>query len=288
MPSKESAVAALRILLRGLALGESPRWHEDRLWFANWGANEVVAVDLDGKSEVIVRMPSLPFCIDWLPDGRLLIVSGREGLLLRRELDGSLVTHADLTSLSGSPWNDIVVDGRGNAYIGNTGFDFPVGAFAPGILALVTPDGLARQVADGVAFPNGVVVTPDNATLILAESYGHRLTAFDIAADGSLSNRRVWADLDNGAPDGICLDAAGAVWYGDVPNKRCVHVREGGEVLQTIDLDRGCFACTLGGPDKRTLFLMAAEWRGPASLTDGARTGQVLTMEAPTPGIGWP
>jgi len=288
MPSKESAVAALRILMRGLALGESPRWHEDRLWFANWGANEVVAVDLDGKSEAIVRMPSLPFCIDWLPDGRLLIVSGREGLLLRRELDGSLVTHTDLTSLSGSPWNDIVVDGRGNAYIGNTGFDFPVGAFAPGILALVTPDGLARQVADGVAFPNGVVVTPDNATLILAESYGHRLTAFDIAADGSLSNRRVWADLDNGAPDGICLDAAGAVWYGDVPNKRCVHVREGGEVLQTIDLDRGCFACTLGGPDKRTLFLMAAEWRGPASLTDGARTGQVLTMEAPTPGIGWP
>ena len=284
MPSKESVVAALRILMRGLALGESPRWHEDRLWFANWGANEVVAVDLDGKSEAIVRMPSLPFCIDWLPDGRLLIVSGREGLLLRRELDGSLVTHADLTSLSGSPWNDIVVDGRGNAYIGNTGFDFPVGAFAPGILALVTPDGLARQVADGVAFPNGVVVTPDNATLILAESYGHRLTAFDIAADGSLSNRRVWADLDNGAPDGICLDAAGGVWYGDVPNKRCVHVREGGEVLQTIDLDRGCFACALGGPDKRTLFLMAAEWRGPASLTDGARTGQVLTVEAPAPG----
>jgi sugar lactone lactonase YvrE len=274
--------------MRGLALGESPRWHEDRLWFANWGANEVVAVDLDGKSEAIVRMPSLPFCIDWLPDGRLLIVSGREGLLLRRELDGSLVTHADLTSLSGSPWNDIVVDGRGNAYIGNTGFDFPVGAFAPGILALVTPDGLARQVADGVAFPNGVVVTPDNATLILAESYGHRLTAFDIAADGSLSNRRVWADLDNGAPDGICLDAAGGVWYGDVPNKRCVHVREGGEVLQTIDLDRGCFACTLGGPDKRTLFLMAAEWRGPTSLTEGARTGQVLTVEAPAPGIGWP
>jgi sugar lactone lactonase YvrE len=284
MPSQDSSVAALRILMRGLALGESPRWHEDRLWFSNWGTNEVVAVDLDGKSEVIVRMPSLPFCIDWLPNGRLLIVSGRERLLLRREPDGSLVTHADLTGLSDAPWNDIVVDGRGNAYIGNTGFDFPVGQFAPGILALVTPDGSARQVTDGLAFPNGVVVTPDNATLILAESYGHRLTAFDIAADGNLSNRRVWADLGGGAPDGICLDAEGAIWYGDVPNKRCVRVREGGEVLQTIDLDRGCFACALGGPDKRTLFLMAAEWRGPASLTDGARTGQVLTVEAPAPG----
>jgi len=274
--------------MRGLALGESPRWHEDRLWFSNWGANEVVAVDLDGKSEVIVRMPSLPFCIDWLPDGRLLIVSGREGLLLRREPDGSLVTHADLTGLSDAPWNDIVVDDRGNAYIGNTGFNFPVGQFAPGILALVTPDGSVRQVADGLAFPNGVVVTPDNATLILAESYGHRLTAFDIAADGSLSHRRVWADLNGGAPDGICLDAEGAVWYGDVPNKRCVRVREGGEVLQTISLDRGCFACMLGGVDNRTLLMMAAEWRGPAGIAGGARTGRVLTVEASAPGIGWP
>jgi sugar lactone lactonase YvrE len=133
-----------------------------------------------------------------------------------------------------------------------------------------------------------MVVTPDNSTLILAESYGNRLTAFDIAADGSLSNRRVWADLDGGAPDGLCLDAENAIWYGDVPNKRCVRVREGGQVLQSIDLDRGCFACMLGGADKRTLFLMAAEWPGPASMVDAARTGQVLTVEAPAPGAGWP
>jgi len=173
----------------------------------------------------------LPFCIDWLPDGRLLIVSASNRLLLRRESDGSLVTHADPTSLSDRPWNEIVVDGRGNAYINNIGFDLLAGEeVAPGILALVTPDGSARQVADGVTFPNGMVVTPDNSTLILAESYGHRLTTFDIAADGSLSNRRVWADLGSGAPDGICLDAEGAVWYGDVPNKRCVRVREGGAV----------------------------------------------------------
>ena len=179
------------------------------------------------------------------------------------------------------------MDGRGNAYINNTGFDFPGGEFATGIIALVTPDGSARQVADGVAFPNGMVVTPDNATLILAESYGKRLTAFDIAADGSLSNRRVWADLDGGFPDGICLDAENAVWYADVPNRRCVRVREGGEVLQTIELDRGCFACAPGGANKSTLFMIATEWHGTMSMADGARTGQVLTVEAPAPGVGW-
>jgi sugar lactone lactonase YvrE len=282
-------MAELQTLLTGIAFGESPRWHEDRLWFSDWGAHEVVAVDLEGKREVIVRVPSFPFCIDWLPNGRLLIVSGGNGLLLRRELDGSLVTHADLTSLSYHPWNEIVVDGRGNAYINSIGFDFPGGEFATGIIALVTPDGSARQVADGVAFPNGMVVTPDNSTLILAESYGKRLTAFDIAADGGLSNRRVWADLDGGYPDGICLDAEDAVWFGDVPNKRCVRVREGGEVLQTIDLDRGCFACMLGGGDNRTLFMTANEWRGPADMVPHeARTGQVLTVKAPAPGVGWP
>ncbi len=279
----------LQTLMTGIAFGESPRWHDDRLWFSDWGAQEVIAVDLEGKSEVIVRVqfPSFPMCIDFLPNGRLLVVSARDRLLLRREPDGSLVTYADLTGLSDHPWNEIVVDGRGNAYINNIGFDFPGGEFAPGIIALVTPDGSARQVADGVAFPNGMVVTPDNSTLIVAESYGKKLTAFDIAADGSLSNRRVWADLDGGAPDGICLDAENAVWYADVPNKRCVRVREGGEVLQTIDLDRGCFACALGGANKSTLFMIATEWHGTTSMADGARTGQVLTVEAPAPGVGW-
>ncbi|OLD82403.1 MAG: gluconolaconase [Ktedonobacter sp. 13_1_20CM_4_53_7] len=281
-------IPELQTLMTGLAFGESPRWHDDRLWFSDWGAQEVIAVDLEGKSEVITRIQSFPFCIDFLPDGRLLVVSARDQLLLRMEPDGSLVTHANLTSLSDHPWNEIVVDGRGNAYLNNIGFDFPGGEFATGIIALVTPDGSTRQVADGVAFPNGMVVTPDNATLILAESYGKRLTAFDIAADGGLSNRRVWADLGDGAPDGICLDAVNAIWYGDVPNKRCVRVREGGEVLQTIDLDRGCFACALGGADKRTLFLVATEWSGTTSMAGGARTGQVLVVEAPAPGVGWP
>jgi len=278
----------LQTLMTGLAFGESPRWHEDRLWFSDMGAGEVVAVDLEGKSEVIARVPAMPMGLGWLPDGPLLIVSARDGLLLRLDPDGSLVTHADLTGLTGHAWSDMVVDGRGNAYIGNIGFEFPGGEFATGILALVTPDGSARQVADGVSFANGMAVTPDNSTLILAESYASRLTAFDIAADGSLSNRRVWADLGGGVPDGICLDAEDAVWYSDVPNKRCVRVREGGEVLQTVDLDRGCFACALGGADKRTLFLMAAEWSDPAGMMGGARTGQVLTLEAPAPGVGWP
>jgi sugar lactone lactonase YvrE len=280
----------LQTLMTGIAMGESPRWHDGRLWFSDWGAQEIIAVDLEGRSEVIIPdVGSMPFCLDWLPDGRLLVVSGREGLLLCREADGSLTTHADLRPVATTPWNEIVVDGHGNAYLNNIGFDFPFAEFAPGIIALVTPDGAVRQVADGFAFPNGMAVTPDNATLIVAESYASRLTAFDIAADGSLANRHVWADLGEGAaPDGICLDAENAVWYADVPNRRCVRVREGGEVLQKINLDRGCFACTLGGPDRKTLFMLANDWRGPQSMADGERTGLVLSVEVPVPGVGWP
>jgi sugar lactone lactonase YvrE len=278
----------LHTLITGLAFGESPRWHAGRLWVSDWGAHEVLAVDLHGGSEVVVRVPSFPLCIDFLPDGRLLLVSASDRRLLRREPDGSLVTHADLSSLSERPWNDIVVDGRGNAYVNNIGFDFPGGEFVPGLVALVTPDGSARQVADRVAFPNGMVVTPDNSTLIVAESYGNKLTAFDIAADGGLSNRRVWADLDGGYPDGICLDVDNAIWSADVPNKRCVRVREGGQVLHTIELDRGCFACALGGADRRQLFMVATEWGGPANVAEGPRTGQVLSVAAPAAGAGWP
>jgi len=207
-------------LLTGLALGESPRWHDGRLWLSDWGAKEILAFDLEGTSEVVVRVPTFPFCIDWLPDGRLLIVSGGDRLLLRGGHDGSLVTHANLSHLSDHAWNDIVVDGRGNAYVNSIGFDFPGGEFAPGIVALVTLDGTARRLAGDVAFPNGMTVTPDNSTLIVAESFANKLTAFDIEGDGGLSNQREWAGLGDGAPDGICLDAEGAVWYADVPNQR--------------------------------------------------------------------
>jgi sugar lactone lactonase YvrE len=277
-----------RTLLTGLALGESPRWHDGRLWVSDWVAQEVVAVDLDGKHDVMARVPSFPACIDWLPDGRLLAVSGGEARLLRMEPDGTLVTHADLSGLDDPPWNDIVVDGRGNAYVNSTGFDFPHGEFATGIVALVTPDGVARQVADGTSFANGMAVTPDNSTLILAESYANRLTAFDIAPDGGLSNRRVWADLAGGVPDGICLDAEGAVWYADVPNRCCVRVREGGELLQRVQFGLGCFACMLGGPDGTTLFVVAAEWSGPEGMTGTEPSGRVLAVDVEVPGAGWP
>ena len=278
-----------RLIMEGLAFGESPRWHDGRLWLCNWGTGEIIAIDAQGNREIMLTVPAvLPYSIDWLPDGRLLVVSGREGLLLRQEADGGLVTHADLRGLSKGPWNEIVVDGRGNIYVNGGGpTPAPGEHFGPGAIVLITPDGAVRQVADNIAFANGMAVTPDNKTLIVAESHGNRLAAFDIAADGSLSNRRVWADLD-GYPDGICLDAEGAIWYADVPNKHCVRVREGGEVLQTVTVDRGCFACMLGGVDRQTLFIVAAQWRGFEHMVSDARTGQVLSVEAPAPGVGWP
>jgi sugar lactone lactonase YvrE len=289
-PSNESSQPELQVLMTGIAFGEQPRWHQDRLWFSDWGPPEVIAVDLAGNREVILQAPAFPCCVDWLPDGDLLLVSAREGLLLRREDDGSLVTYADLNAASQPPaGNELVVDGRGNAYVNGGGFDLMAGEpLAPGVIALAARDGSVRQVADGLAFPNGMLVTADNRTLIVAESYVKRLTAFEIAADGGLSNRRVWADLGDGVPDGICYDAAGAVWYSDVPNKRCVRVREGGEVLQTIKLDYGCFACALGGCDGRTLFMMATVWRGPENMFSEPRTGQVVATEAPAPRAGWP
>jgi sugar lactone lactonase YvrE len=276
------------VLLTGLGIPESPRWHDDRLWFCNWLKQEIVAVDPHGRSEVILRVPTnIPFSIDWLPDGRLLIVSGQERLLLRREPDGTLATHADLRSLSDKGCNEIVVDGRGNIYVNGGGLDRP-GVKKSGIIILITPDGSVRQVADDIAFPNGMVVTSDNSTLIIAESYGKKLIAFDIGADGSLSNRRVWADLNDGVPDGLCIDAENAVWYADVPNKRCVRVREGGEVLDTINVDRGCFACMLGGPARKTLFIVAAQWYGFDKMNESVGAGQVLTAAASVQRAGWP
>jgi sugar lactone lactonase YvrE len=282
----------LHTLLNELVIGETPRWHEDRLWFSHWGAQEIVAVDLDGTSEVMARATTdIGYSIDWLPDGRLLL-SGQEGLLVRNEPNGSFSIYADLRDLSRYGWSEIVVDGRGNAYVNSVGFDFMAflqgqAEFDPGIIALVTRDGSVRQVADGIAFPNGMAVTPDNSTLIIAESFTSKLTAFDIAADGDLSNRRVWADLgDGGDGDGICLDAEGAVWT-PMRDNVCARIREGGEVLERIQLDRSCFACMLGGPDGRTLFMMAATWN-PENPTGGPRTGQILTAPAPAPGAGWP
>jgi sugar lactone lactonase YvrE len=276
-----------RVLMEGIGLGESPRWHEGRLWFSDWVGHQVIALSPDGQSEVVAEVDAFPFSIDWLPDGPMLVTAGRE--LLRLEPDGSLSTHSDLSELTEFGWNEIVADGRGNSYVNGPGFDMMAGAdFAPGGVALLRPDGSAERVAENIAFPNGMAVMPDDSTLIVADSYGKELVGFQIGEHGALSNRRAWADLGEGVPDGICLDAEGAVWYGDVPNRRCVRVAEGGEVLETIDLDRGCFACMLGGADGRTLFMNVAEWKGPEGIFQEPRTGQVLAVEAPAPHAGHP
>jgi len=271
--------AGVQTLLTGLGFGESPRWHDGRLWLANWGTQEIIAADQAGPSNVIVRVPTtLPYSLDWLPDGRMLVIAGPEGLLLRMEPDGSLVTHANLNSLSSSGWNEIVVDGRGNTYVNGA------------VMALIKLDGSVHQVAEGFAFPNGMAITSDQTTLIVAESHACHLTAFEIASDGFLTNRRIWADLGAGTPDGICIDAEGAVWYADVPNKRCVRVREGGQVLETVRVDRGCFACMLGGVDRKTLFIVAAEWLGFPRMAEAlqARSGRLLSTRVKVPGAGWP
>jgi sugar lactone lactonase YvrE len=287
------------VLLDGLAMPESARWHEGRLWFAHWGTGEIVAVDLKGKSEVITRRapPAFGWSIDWLPDGRLL-VTGKE--LMRMEPDGSMVRHADLSSISQFGWNEIVVDGRGNIYVNSINFSFLAGEQPQsGIIALITPDGKARKVADDLSFPNGMVITPDNSTLIVSESFTGRLIAFDITSDGSLSNRRVWAE--GLGPDGIKMDAEGAIWVqtadiravthrADSPEGAVVRIREGGEVLQRIEHDKDIFAVTLGGPDRKTLFMLATEFRGVDKIKEvaAARIGEVAISQAPAPGAGWP
>ena len=273
-----------RLILDGIAMGESPRWHDGRIWFADWLAGEIVAADDAGMSEVVVRHQSLPLCFDFLPNGTLLVVSSAERAVLRLDEDGELGPYADLSAETTHPWNDIVVDGRGNAYVNSIGFDFPGGEFAPGFVVLVRPDGSVQRVAEGLAFPNGMAVTADNATLIVAESYADCLTAYDIADDGLLSNRRVWAGVPGDHPDGICLDADGAAWLADVGSAHCLRVREGGEVLADVRLDRGAFACMLGGVDAPTLYITANAWGDDMS----ASGGQLLAVRAPAARAGYP
>jgi sugar lactone lactonase YvrE len=279
-----------RLLLGGLGIPESPRWHEGRLWFCNWIDRQVVAVGLDGQAEVMaVRDPdghSMGYSIDWLPDGRLLVTGDK---LRRQEPDGSMVTHAEQSA------NEIVVDGHGNIYLNGADFDFAGGGPPkPGYIKLVTPDGQLRQVADDIQFPNGMVITPDNRTLIISESFAGRLTSFDIDAGGGLSNRRVFAE--GLGPDGICLDAEGAVWVGTAEFS-VVRIAEGGEVLQRVELpeNRAPFALMLGGPDRRTLFILTAEWQKAGSVTEklgrlvnGPRTGEILALPVSVAGAGRP
>lgn len=275
----------MTVLMEGIVFGESPRWHDGRVWFSDWGAHQVIALDPGGRSEVVVSVPSFPMCIDFLPDGRLLVVDSARRRLLRREPDGSVVPHADLAPISLKPWNEVVVDADGNAYVNNAGYDFPGGEPAPGSVVLVTAAGAVRPVAGDLAFPNGMAITADGGTLVVAESHASRLTAFDIEPDGGLGARRVWADTPGDHPDGICVDAEGAIWYADVATGRCVRVREGGQVLDAVELDRGAFSCTLSRDGQPTLYVVGQRWGGAPSAEP---TGQLVAFPAPAPGAGRP
>ena len=271
-----------RLLVDGLGFPESVRWRDGRAWLCNWGSGEVLAVTPDGANEVAARVApqTLPFSIDWLPGGRLLIVDGRHRRLLRQEPDGSLDTLADLSEFGPDPFNELVVDAAGNAYVNG----------GPGIVVCVRPHGEVRAVADGLQFPNGMALIDDGRTLVVADSYAQHLLAYAVANDGTLSESRVWAELEH-APDGICADADGVIWVATVPGQRCVRVREGGEVLDTVSVDRGCFACMLGGEDGRTLFIGAAQWGGMEALAKQGpgTTGRLLAAPGqPAPHAGRP
>jgi sugar lactone lactonase YvrE len=275
------------LLLSGLLFPEGPRWKDGRLWFSDQHGCEVVAVDLRGRRETIAKVPGHPSGLGWLPDGTLLIVAMNDRKLFC--LNGAeLVEFADLSAIATFHCNDMVVDALGRAYVGNFGFDMFGGAApAPTSLALVTPAGEVRAAASELMFPNGMVLTPDGRTLIVGESYGGRLTAFDVAADGSLSNRRVWAQIDL-PPDGCCLDAEGCVWVAIPTNPGSfLRVAEGGAIRERIDVpDAGAYACMLGGDDGRTLFLVESREMNPERVAAG--DGRIRTLRVDVPHAGRP
>jgi sugar lactone lactonase YvrE len=278
---------ATTILLDGLIFPEAPRWHNGKLWFSDVLAQQVMAVDLSGHAETVVPVPGMPSGLGWLPDGRLLVVSMLNKTLLRLD-PGGLIDVADLGTMASSNCNDMVVDQHGRAYIGNFGFDLYANQpYAQAEIILVTPEGAARVVADKLDFPNGTVITPDRRTLIVAETAGHCLTAFDIDPHGSLTRRRLWARLEGSYPDGICLDVEGAIWvacqgYGEV-----LRVFEGGEVAQRIKVATLPFACMLGGPDRCTLFILTAKAYQPEEAR-ASKSGRIEIVEVAIPGAGLP
>jgi sugar lactone lactonase YvrE len=287
-------VADTQVLLDGLHFGEGPRWHDGRLWYSDMYDLGVHAVDLEGNDERVLEVPQQPSGLGWMPDGSLLVVSMLDRSLMR--WDGTTLSlHADLSAYASWHCNDMVVDAAGRAYVGNFGFDYedmlqggdagPTGA----IVCRVDPDGSVTAAAFDLLFPNGTVITPDGRTLIVAETFGARLSAYDVAEDGSLSNRRVWADLasEGVAPDGISLDAEGCIWVAPAIARRCVRVAEGGEVVGEIETAKSCFACMLGGPDGRTLFAMTA----PGSEHEEAaatRAGCIEIAQVDVPHAGLP
>jgi sugar lactone lactonase YvrE len=277
----------LTTLLTGLTFAEGPRWHNRKLWFSDFYAHEVITVDEEGKRVTIVKVPEQPSGLGWTPDNKLLIVSMRDQKLLRLE-DNGLVEHADLSKFANYWCNDCVVDAEGGAYVGNFGFNRHANERPRGTtLIYVSPSGQTSVAADDLWFPNGTVITPDNKTLIIAETRGKRLTAFDIGQNGKLSRRRVFAETKTMYPDGICLDKEGGVWVADPQNKEVIRIKEGGEVTNRIPLvDRGAYACMLGGDDRRTLFICTNTGSGPEIAAN--RSGRIETIRVDVPGVGLP
>jgi sugar lactone lactonase YvrE len=276
------------IVLDGLCFPEGPRWHDGRLFFSDQHDHRVVAMSPDGAAETIVEVPQQPSGLGWLPDGRMLVVSMLDRRVLRLEA-GRLVEHADLSAFAPAPCNDMVVDAQGRAYVGHFGFDM-YGGESPkdASLLLVLPDGTVSVAAAPLQFPNGTVITPDGRTLIVGESMGGRLTAFTVGADGSLTDRREFAQLHGAVPDGICLDAEGAVWIACPLTGRCLRVQEGGEILDEVKVSHQfAFACMLGGDDRRTLYICTASTHVPDECRT-KRDGRIESVVVDVPGAGLP
>jgi sugar lactone lactonase YvrE len=274
-------------LAQGFAFLEGPRWRDGKLWVSDMHDDRVLSVDLAGRSQTVVEVPGRPSGLGWLPDGRLLIVSMTDRRLLRLDPAGLTVV-ADLSGIAPFHCNDMVVDARGRAYVGNFGYDFEAGQPPrSAALALVLPDGSVHVAADDLAFPNGTVLTPDGRTLIVAESFAARLTAFDVAPDGTLGRRRIWAALPGAVPDGICLDAEGAVWIASPLSNEVLRVREGGAVVERIATATQAIACMLGGPDRRTLFVLTAQSFRRDECRE-QRQARIEIAEVEVPGAGLP
>lgn len=277
----------LTTLLDGIYFGEGPRWRDGHLYLSDFYAHEVLKVDLDGNRERVAHLPQQPSGLGWLPDGTMLIVSMKDRKLMKLT-DAGPVEYADLSSVAGYHCNDMVVSAEGRAYVGNFGYDhYSEPEEKPAKLARVDPDGSVHCAATDLKFPNGSVITPDGKTLIVGETRGNRLTAWDIGPDGGLSNRRVWADLGPNFPDGICLDEEGAIWVADPRLKETIRVREGGEVTHRIPTgDYGSYACMLGGADCKTLFICTAPGSGPSAAE--APKGRIEYCRVDVPGAGLP
>jgi sugar lactone lactonase YvrE len=276
-----------KVLLEGFSFLEGPRWRDGKLWFSDFYDHRVLAMDAGGQTETVCEVPNQPSGLGWLPDGRMLVVSMTDRRVLRLEADG-LVEHADLSQLATFHCNDMVVDAEGRAYVGHFGSDLAVGGMPdPAALILVAPDGNCRVVAEDLLFPNGTVITPNGKTLIVGESFGARMTAFDIEPDGSLSNRRLWAQLEGAIPDGCCIDAEGALWVASPPTREVLRVREGGETTDRISIDQMAIACMLGGDDRRTLYVLTApSVDGPECQT--SRSARIESLQVEVPGAGLP